>query len=373
MQSAAPTSSMSGITVTGGRLDVSALMDLCATPCSTDGDCNDSKTCTTDTCSSGFCINVPIPECCGDDVCTSTEETSGSCHEDCCGNGKCSAIEKLWANSTCTADCCYTPSDCSPGPNQCFPPTCSASSCGIDTLPNCCGNGLCEPGASETAAACPQDCGERELETTFQGGNSQNGNFFNIDVINDIRMKGFKINIGSDPSATVEVYYYPGSYNSVMSNAGAWAKLVGPITVASGTMITFPTPKLLEGSATHSFYVTRTDSGNLAYTNGNSENAVYKQDLNIIFKEGRGAMYPFGSTFVPRIWNGALVYTPVPPANPPPSQSPTTNRPSQSPSKKPTNSPTSSTKPSLSPSTSPSTAPSVSLIPTNVPTPAVSL
>lgn len=84
MMSAAPTESLNGLVVSNGRLDVEAMLDLCAAQCTADSDCNDNcfeGTCNQDT---GFCEDInPRAECCGDHVCTESEATSGSCPSDC--------------------------------------------------------------------------------------------------------------------------------------------------------------------------------------------------------------------------------------------------------------------------------------------------
>jgi phenolic acid decarboxylase len=155
-----------------------------------------------------------------------------------------------------------------------------------------------------------------ELVTSYSGADSGGGGFFDIEVINDILLNGVKVNIANgDPSALVEVYYHPGEYIDVMSNTASWTKLVGPITVTSagtgtGSMITFPTPKFLSGSATtHAFYIARSDGGALVSSRGTSEGEVWVQDGNIKIKVGRLAAYPMGTWVLPPyILNGALNY-----------------------------------------------------------------
>jgi hypothetical protein len=157
-----------------------------------------------------------------------------------------------------------------------------------------------------------------ELETTYEGGIRNNGNFFDIVVLNDIRLKGVKVNLdlgyGYTGAANVAVFYHLGSYTGVMKSPESWTKPFEPIVVdfsqeGVGTTITFPTPIVLSGGGTtYGFYITRIDDGDLLYTGKSSEGALYVQDANIQIKVGRGVKYPFGSTTFPRIWNGAIVY-----------------------------------------------------------------
>ena len=134
-------------------------------------------------------------------------------------------------------------------------------------------------------------------------------------MLNDIRLKGVKVNLDSGfTNANVAVFYHLGSYKEVMESPESWTKPFEPITVdfsqsGVGTTITFPTPIVLSGGGTtYGFYITRTGDGKLLHTKGNSEGALYVQDANVQIKVGRGVDYPFGSTYSPYMWNGAIVY-----------------------------------------------------------------
>lgn len=173
------------------------------------------------------------------------------------------------------------------------------------------GNGICEDGIGEDGVSCFEDCGNNfAMTTTFAGGNSQGGNFFNIEVKQDIAVTGLEINAGAG-DVSVEVYYYAGSYSGVMSNPSAWTLLIATTVVSagsgSGTPVEFYSPVPLS-SGSHAFYVTRTDGAYLIYTNGAAENSVQVEDPYVKILQGRGVVYPFGGTFVPRIWNGILKY-----------------------------------------------------------------
>jgi len=173
-----------------------------------------------------------------------------------------------------------------------------------------------------TSTATPAPI-ELELVTTYEGGSSDPGFFFDIDVVNKVNIRG---NAGD--SVPIQVYYHLGSYKGFEENAGAWTKLVDTTVTSvgegAGTMIEFPTPiSLSGGSTTHSFFVVRTDASGpypypyLIYTRGvdSTEGNVYTQDANIIFKVGRRAacdpvnLGPFCNDHdAPYIWNGAFVY-----------------------------------------------------------------
>lgn len=85
MQSAVFTSSLDGKVVSNGRLDVKALLDLCAATCNGVDECPDSpNSCMQRTCTGGFCGFAPnVDATCDDgDSCTTTNDQcddSGSC------------------------------------------------------------------------------------------------------------------------------------------------------------------------------------------------------------------------------------------------------------------------------------------------------
>lgn len=100
--------------------------------------CNDGVACTVDTCleSDGTCLHTPDESYCDDGrTCTSwTCDAIGGCQSetlpDCCGNGLCESGED---SITCPDDCAS------------------------DAVPVC-GNGVCEAGEDCTSQSCPQDC-----------------------------------------------------------------------------------------------------------------------------------------------------------------------------------------------------------------------
>ena len=145
--------------------------------------------------------------------------------------------------------------------------------------------------------ALPSVATADDLTTTYVGGNSQNGNIFDVVALQDVVIDSFDGNISG--SNTIEIWYKEGTCVGYQSNAGAWT-LLGS-TSASGTSGT-PTPfnividvEMLAGE-TFGFYVTTT-SGSMIYTNGGSVGAVSASDSNIQILEGYGKSYPFGSTF----------------------------------------------------------------------------
>jgi subtilisin-like proprotein convertase family protein len=157
--------------------------------------------------------------------------------------------------------------------------------------------------------------GEITLLTTLAGGNGQNGNMFDLDAINDVVILSFDGNqLGSGgPPFTFEIYWKPGTHQGFETNAGAWT-MIGQATGVpmnpQGTATPIPIPVNVPINAGNraAFYVTATTGFNVAYTNGTVLGNQYASDANIIFYEGVGMSYPFGTVFTPRIFNGIIHY-----------------------------------------------------------------
>jgi hypothetical protein len=149
------------------------------------------------------------------------------------------------------------------------------------------------------------------LTTTFAAGNGQNGNMFNVSILDNITIIDFDVHQYAGQTGNFEVYYKTGVYNGFESNAGAWA-LLGVANNITSSGFGNPTPlglnlNLQLAPGNYAFYVTGTNTS-VHYTNGTNPNNIYVQNNEIQFFEGVGKSYPFGSTFSPRIWNGTIHY-----------------------------------------------------------------
>jgi len=157
--------------------------------------------CTSDTCTSGACVNDPITPCCGNLTCDAGEDCS-SCASDCvgqaavtpgCGDGVCE-VELGEDCLSCSADCRGRQSGkvsnrycCGDGdgenPVDCSDSRCNASGyqCG-GSLPSgyCCGNSVCESG--EDSFNCALDCGPcvptESTETSCSDGQDNDCDMF---------------------------------------------------------------------------------------------------------------------------------------------------------------------------------------------------
>lgn len=146
------------------------------------------------------------------------------------------------------------------------------------------------------------------LTTTFAGGNSFDGNMFDIVAINDILITGFDGNL--DPgTGTVEIWHKTGTHVGFETSNAAWT-LLGTTSVTStgngsATAIPIPLSVPIAAGQTHAFYVH--NSNGVDYTNGATVGNVLVQDANLQVLEGSGGGY-FAVTFSPRNFNGNVHY-----------------------------------------------------------------
>ena len=156
------------------------------------------------------------------------------------------------------------------------------------------------------------------LTTTFAGGNSQNGNFFDITALNTVTINGMSGNLPTG-THTIQIYYRAGTHIGFEGSAANWI-LVGQTSVVSaGNNVPTPVPinigVTIPAGQTYGWYFTISSGATVNYTNGGTLGAVFVQDANIQIREGRGAGYPFGGLFTTRVWNGVVNYSACLPYN----------------------------------------------------------
>ena len=139
--------------------------------CTNNADCDDSNSCTSDSCVNEECSYSPISNCCGNGVCESGEDCA-SCSSDCfsgsgaatCGNGICEIGDGENCQN-CASDCNGVtggrPSNryCCGSDTFCGDSRCSSGGNSCTETPSvgsCCGDGICE--GSEDGANCAVDC-----------------------------------------------------------------------------------------------------------------------------------------------------------------------------------------------------------------------
>ncbi len=165
------------------------------------------------------------------------------------------------------------------------------------------------------------------LTTEFNANNGESGNLFDVVVLgNALTVTAFDLNLSTGPY-TIEIYTRSGTWVGHDTSSAGWT-LVDSIANVTGNGLNVPTfvdvnDFTLPGHSTTGLYVTTTAPSSLAmnYTSGSGAlGDIVAQNADLQILEGAGIIYPFGQDFIPRIWNGTIVYnqaaTPLPAAFP---------------------------------------------------------
>ena len=153
------------------------------------------------------------------------------------------------------------------------------------------------------------------LFTTDVGGNSQNGNIFDISAEKSITINGFYQNFQETGMHNFEAYYRLGTAVGTTSSTPGWILLgtANNFNVATAgiySLVPFNSSIRLSINAGSriGLWLRNSDDGlSNIYTNGTSVGAAYASDGNLIIYEGYGANNG-GGVFSPRIWNGGIIY-----------------------------------------------------------------
>ena len=160
------------------------------------------------------------------------------------------------------------------------------------------------------------------LKTTKVGGNSANGNIFQIKNVHSstIEIYGFKQGTTvSNSSNVMYAYYRNGTYNSGTSG---WTQILSNETVplvqnTYSDEVDFDTAFEIPANTTYTLHLYSTSS--MQYTNGSgtANSTVTASNDFLYIYEGGGSAYqvhssssstPHVQSFTPRIWNGKLRY-----------------------------------------------------------------
>jgi MYXO-CTERM domain-containing protein len=163
--------------------------------------------------------------------------------------------------------------------------------------------------ATGTGTITNDDATSLQVQTIFVGGNTFNGNYFELKVgpAGGVTVTSMTGNINTP--GTVEVWARPGVPGLLPGTAG-WTQVATAVVSASGPQV-FATNFFL---ATGSHTILFSNSGGVLYTNGTLVGSVAGQDANLKILEGHGTgdLTPVGTSgyaFSPRIWNGIIQYT----------------------------------------------------------------
>lgn len=150
------------------------------------------------------------------------------------------------------------------------------------------------------------------LQSTFAGGNGQNGSMFDITALSNITITGFTGRATTTGTYNYRIYYKTGTCVGFATNAAAWtliAQGAAPVTAAGSFSITTSLSVPIAAGQTGAFYITNTGSGpTTVYTTTGTLGGVLTSNADLQFKTGYGNPYPFGAPFSPRAWNGIVHY-----------------------------------------------------------------
>jgi hypothetical protein len=154
----------------------------------------------------------------------------------------------------------------------------------------------------------------QSLTTTFAGGNSQNGNIFDVLVGNQaisLNSLGLNVNTNAGTTGTFEFYFRQGTSTGFQSDAAGWTLFSTNTAVSAGsgaaTAIDI-TNLMLDANTRYGLYFTQT-AGSLSYTNGTGVGNVAATNGDLTVFEGYGSAYRFGGSFEPRVVNATFEYT----------------------------------------------------------------
>ncbi len=149
-----------------------------------------------------------------------------------------------------------------------------------------------------------------DLSTGFPGGNSFNGNMFDVVAKNDVTLRSVQCNLSSG-AHTIEVFYKTGTYVGFETNMSAWTSLgtaqVTSSGVGSATNVPISFSLAIPAGQRYALYVT-TQGTSMTYSNGTTVGSTLAEDANLRILEGAGGGWPFNVTYAPRNFNGVITY-----------------------------------------------------------------
>jgi hypothetical protein len=152
-----------------------------------------------------------------------------------------------------------------------------------------------------------------QLLTTLAAGNGFSGTMFDVTAVGNIEVNGFDMHFSSTGTASVEVWYRPGTFVGFETSNAGWTLVHTTTATALGTGVLSPVPGSftvnVPAGQTYGFYVTAASTGpQVNYTNGSVLGNVFVQNADVQIKEGKGGGY-FTVTNSPRVFNGQMRYT----------------------------------------------------------------
>ncbi|HYG50136.1 MAG TPA: hypothetical protein VD905_04490, partial [Flavobacteriales bacterium] len=149
------------------------------------------------------------------------------------------------------------------------------------------------------------------LVTELTGGNSYNGNMFDMNALNLLTLETFSVTV--DGTVNIAIYYRNGTYVGSTTTSAGWIFLDSAVVTGAGLGVPVQVPVslglTLTPSTTYGFYVSATDpAATFHYTDGTAVGTLHASDANLQFFEGHGGEWPFNLNNQPRVFNGNVIY-----------------------------------------------------------------
>jgi len=149
------------------------------------------------------------------------------------------------------------------------------------------------------------------LGTSFNGGNGQSGNCFDILPSANIELTGFDMNIDGSGAQDVVIYIRTGSHVGNEASLTGWTRLDSVTVTANGagnpTYVPLSNPHAVSAGTTYGLMLVSIVA-DVDYTNGTNVGAVLAQNDYLTIYEGAGISWPLNDVFTPRFWNGRIYY-----------------------------------------------------------------
>ncbi|KAL7539054.1 hypothetical protein ACHAXR_009628 [Thalassiosira sp. AJA248-18] len=156
-----------------------------------------------------------------------------------------------------------------------------------------------------------------ELVTTYKANKKQAGNMFDVFAKQDVTISSFKIHtLLKSAAVPMTIYTRLGSWENYDKEPSAWEKIVtinvdcqgyGNPTIVSGINMHIP----IESGSTRAFYLTFDEEPELLYYYSEEypSGSVYAEDSALKIMTGVGKGINFGTTYLSRQLNGAVMYS----------------------------------------------------------------
>ena len=158
----------------------------------------------------------------------------------------------------------------------------------------------------------------RAVQTTWTGGNSNDGIMVNVHTNSWITIENFSVYINSFDSGYVKIYYIADSAAGHEQAPGDWTFIDSAFVTGSGTttpvMIPIDVDVTMPAWSFYSFYITGTGTPNIIYSSA-ANSSVTAYDSTITLWPGAGLSYPFGqggNVNQNRLFNGIVHYCEAP-------------------------------------------------------------